>query len=119
DLLVALTYAMIGVLLGPLVGRLGSLYVLLSLSFVDIGFGQTVMFHAFPPTWGAFLPARGAGNLVLDGAFTSGFEQYGYLLLALVWLAGLTAAAVLVFRRQAGVKLPRPTTPGTLLEVRS
>ena len=109
DLLIALTYAMIGVLLGPLVGRLGGLYVLLLLSMVDVGFGQTVMFKPVPPTWGAFLPARGAGHLLLDGAFTSSFEQYGQLLLALVWLAGLTVAAALTFRHQTGAKLTRHT----------
>jgi hypothetical protein len=70
DLLIALTYAMIGVLLGPLVGRLGGLYLLLLLSMVDVGYGQSVMFHPLPPGWGAFLPTRGAGRLLLDGSFT-------------------------------------------------
>jgi hypothetical protein len=102
-LLIALTYAMIGVLLGPLVGRLGGLYLLLLLSIVDVGYGQTVMFHPNPPGWGAFLPARGAGRLLLDGAFTSNFEQYGHLLLALAWLAALGAAALATFRHQTGL----------------
>ena len=104
DLLLALTYAMIGVLLGPLVGRLGGLYLVLLLAIVDVGYGQTVMFHPLPPAWGAFLPARGTGRLLLDGAFSSGFEQYGYLFLALAWLALLSLAAVLTFRRQIGVR---------------
>jgi hypothetical protein len=103
-LLIALTYAMIGVLLGPLVGRLGGLYLLLLLSIVDVGYGQTVMFHPLPPAWGAYLPTRGAGRLVVDGSFTSGFEQYGPLLLALAWLAALTVAAALTFRRQIGAR---------------
>lgn len=109
DLLIALTYAMLGVLLGPLVGRLGGLYSLLLLSMVDVGYGQTVMFKPVPPTWGAFLPARGAGGLLLDGAFTTSFEQYGHLLLAFAWLAALTAAAALTFRHQTGAKLHRHT----------
>ena len=112
DLLIALTYAMIGVLLGPLIGRLGGLYLLLLLSMVDVGFGQTVMFKPVPPTWGAFLPARGAGHLLLDGAFTSSFEQYGQLLLALGWFAALTAAAALTFRHQTGAKLTHHTNTG-------
>jgi hypothetical protein len=103
DLLIALTYAMVGVLLGPLVGRLGGLYVLLLMSIVDVGYGQSVMFHPQPPTWGAFLPARGAGRLLLDGAFTTRFEQYGHLLLALAWLGALSIAAVFTFRHQTGV----------------
>jgi hypothetical protein len=110
DLLIALTYAMVGVLLGPIVGRLGGLYLILLLAIVDVGYGQTVMFHPLPPGWGAFLPARGAGRLMIDGAFTSSFEQYGHLLLGLGWLAALTLAAGLTFRHQTGARLtpPRP-----------
>ncbi len=104
ELLIALTYAMVGVLLGPLIGRLGGLYLLLLLSIVDAGYGQTVMFHPSPPGWGAFLPARGAGRLLLDGAFTTGFEQYGHLLLALGWLAVLIAAALATFKHQTGMQ---------------
>ena len=102
DLLIALTYAMVGVLLGPMVGRLGGLYLILLLAIVDVGYGQTVMFHPLPPAWGAFLPARGAGRLLIDGAFTASFEQYGHLLLGLGWLMALTAAAALTFRHQTG-----------------
>jgi len=104
DLLIALTYAMVGVLLGSLVGRLGGLYLLLLLSIVDVGYGQTVMFHPNPPGWGAFLPAHGAGRLLLDGAFTTSFEQYGHLLLALAWLAVVSGAALITFRHQTGAQ---------------
>ena len=110
DVLIALTYAMIGVVLGPLVGRLGGLYLLLLLSIVDVGYGQTVMFGPNPPGWGAFLPARGAGRLMLDGAFTTGFEQYGALLLGLGWLAVLSGAAVAMFRRRTGA-IATPVLP--------
>ena len=109
DLLIALTYAMLGVLLGPQVGRLGGLYLLLLLAMVDVGYSQTVMFHPLPPSWGAFLPTRGAGRLLLDGSFTTGFEQYRNLLLALSWLAALSAAAALTFRHQTGGR--RPSLP--------
>jgi hypothetical protein len=113
DILIALTYAMIGVLLGPLVGRLGGLYLLLLLSIVDVGYGQTVMFHPDPPRWGAFLPARGGGRLLLDGAFTTGFEQYDPLLLGLGWLAVLTLAALWVFRRRTGAVAATALAPVT------
>ncbi|MHB1850493.1 MAG: hypothetical protein ACYCVO_16120, partial [Acidimicrobiales bacterium] len=89
---------------GPLTGRLGGLYLILVLAIVDVGYGQTVMFKSLPPTWGAFLPARGAGRLLLGGAFSTGSAQIGYLLLALGWLAALTAAAALVFRARIGAR---------------
>ena len=37
----------------------------------------------------------------MDGAFTSGFDTTGALLLALEWLLGLPATAVVVSRRVA------------------
>lgn len=52
NLLIALTYAMVGVLVGPLTGRLGGLYLILLLAFIDVGLGQTVMFPGGPPAWG-------------------------------------------------------------------
>ena len=110
NLLIALTYALIGVLVGPLVGRLGGLYLILLLAFIDVGLGQSVMFPSGPPAWGAFLPARGASRVMLDGAFTGRFDQVGYLLLSLAWLAAFTAGTAVVFRRRIGAAR-RPTGP--------
>ena len=100
NLLIALTYAMLGVLLGPLTGRMGGLYLMLLLAFVDVGLGQNVMLAAGPPSWGAFLPARGASRVMIDGAFTAHFDQLWYLLLGVAWLVGLTAVTGEVFRRR-------------------
>jgi hypothetical protein len=102
NLLIALTYAMIGVLVGPLTGRLGGLYLILLLAFIDVGLGQTVMFPGGPPAWGAFLPGRGASRMLIDGAFTNRFDAAGSLLLGLAWLAVLTAATTVVFHRRTG-----------------
>ncbi|MGE3449334.1 MAG: hypothetical protein AB7H92_17340 [Microbacteriaceae bacterium] len=104
NLLIALTYAMVGVLVGPLTGRLGGLYLILLLAFIDVGLGQTIMFDARPPNWGAFLPARGASRVLIDGAFTAQFDEVGYLLLGLAWLTALTAATTAVFHRRTGSK---------------
>lgn len=97
--LVALTYATIGIIVGPLFGRLGGLYLLLVLPFIDIGLAQNAMFDAAPPSWGRYLPAHGAVRVMMDGAFTPTFDETGALILALAWLAALTTAAVVVFRR--------------------
>ena len=100
-ILVALTYAMIGVLIGPVVGRLGGLYIILVLPFIDLGVAQNPMFDAAPPGWASLMPAHGAVRVMLDGAFTSGFDEIGALGLALAWLAAITVAAVAVFHRLA------------------
>lgn len=102
NLLIALTYAMIGVLVGPLVGRLGGLYLVLLLAFIDVGLGQAVMFPNGPPAWGAFLPARGASRVMIDGAFTGHFDQAGSLMLGLGWLAVFSAATTVVFHNRTG-----------------
>lgn len=97
NLLVALTYSMIGVVLGVAAGRLGGLYLVLTLPFMDLGIAQNVMFDAAPPSWGRLLPAHGATRLLVDSAFTSGFDATSSLLVALGWLGAVTVAAVAVF----------------------
>ena len=111
NLLIALTYATIGVLVGPLTGRLGGIYLILLLAFIDVGLGQSPMLGG-PPAWGAFLPARGASRAMVDGAFTAHFDEFNYLLLGLAWLAAFTAASAAVFRRstaRAGLANGRST----------
>ncbi len=98
-LMVALTYAMIGVVVGALVGRLGGLYLMFLLPFLDAGLAQNVMFQAAPPGWGAWMPAHGAVRMLIDGAFTTGFDETAGLLLAIGWLGAITAVAALVFHR--------------------
>ncbi|MFP5318869.1 MAG: ABC transporter permease [Acidimicrobiia bacterium] len=100
NLLIAATYAMMGVFVGPLTGRLGGLYLILLLAIIDVGLGQTVMFPSGPPAWGAFLPARGASRVLIDGAFTARFDEIRSLLLGFGWLAALAAAAAAVFHRR-------------------
>ena len=106
NLLIALTYAMIGVLVGPLVG----LYLILLLAFIDVGLGQSVMFTDGLPAWGAFLPARGASRVMLDGAFTARFDQAGYLMLGFGWLAAFTAATAFVFHTRTSGARPSAST---------
>lgn len=98
---IALTYAMIGVIVGPLTGRLGGLYVMFVLPFLDVGLTQNAMFDAAPPAWARFMPAHGAVRVLLDGAFTPGFDETGGLLLAGAWLVGIGAAGAAVFHRLA------------------
>lgn len=98
---VALTYGMIGVLVGPRFGLLGGLYLMLALPFIDVGLAQNAMFDAAPPAWATFMPSHGAVRVLLDGAFTPGFDEAGALVLALVWLTGVTALAARQFHRLA------------------
>lgn len=104
-LAIALTYGMIGVLLGPLVGRLGGLYLMFLLPFLDVGLAQNIMFDAAPPSWAAWMPAYGAVRVLVDGAFTPTFDETSAFLLALAWVIGITAAAAGVFHRLAAPRV--------------
>lgn len=70
------------------------------LAFIDVGPGQSVMFPTGPPPWGAFLPARGASQVMIDGAFSDSFDQFRALLLGLAWLVAFSTAAAAVFNRR-------------------
>lgn len=95
--LLAATYALVGVCLGPLFGRVGGVLVAFMVPFLDIGIAQSPMLRAQPSGWAHFLPGYGAERVLLDGGLTSGFDETGALLLALGWLIGLAliAAALL------------------------
>lgn len=103
-LAVALTYAMIGVVVGPIVGRLGGLYLMFLLPFLDVGLAQNIMFDAAPPSWAVWMPAHGAVRVLIDGAFTDTFDETGGLMLALGWLLGLAAAAAAIFHHTSAAR---------------
>src|SRR5680860_1412683 len=67
NVLVALTYGMIGVIFGTLAGRLGGLYLIITIPFIDVGVAQNVMFDAAPPSWARFMPSHGAIRLLVEG----------------------------------------------------
>ncbi len=101
NLLVALEYGMIGVITGTLFGRLGGLYMMFLMPFIDVGIAQNVMFSAAPPAWGRFLPAHGPVRLMVDGAFTDTFDDRLALTLTLGWLTLLFLIGGAIFHRIA------------------
>ena len=103
NLLLAATYALIGVCLGPIFGRVSGVFIAFLLPFLDIGIAQSPMLRAEPPSWARALPGYGADRVLLDGGLTTAFDQTGPLLLALAWLAALVAVTALVFRPGHGI----------------
>lgn len=99
SILIALTYALIGVLLGPLFGRVGGVLIAFLLPFIDLGIEQSPMLRPAPPDWAHALPGHGAGRVLIDAALTPAFDETGFLLIAIAWLAALTTAAAVMFRR--------------------
>jgi hypothetical protein len=96
NVLVAVTYALIGMLLAPVFGRVGSVFLAFLIPFLDLGLWQSPMLRGEPETWAGWLPGYGGIRLVIDGALTPGFDEARSAALALLWLIGLVVAACLV-----------------------
>jgi len=103
---------MIGVILGPVFGRVAGVLIAFLIPFLDLGIAQDPMLHASPPGWAHYLPGYGAFKVLTSAILTPGFSQAGPLLIALIWFAAATAAATVVLRRNlraAGMTAPIPT----------
>jgi len=115
--LLALTYALIGVILAPLFGRVAGVLVAFLVPFLDLGIAQDPMLHATPPAWAHLLPGYGGFRLLTNAILTHSSIQGGPLLIALAWLTGAAVAASLLFRhntRTAGQgRTPRRRLAGT------
>lgn len=116
NLMLGFTYALIGALLAPLLGRVGGVFVAFLLPFLDIGIVQSPMLHAAPTTLSRFLPGYGGSRMLLDGALTRSFDEVVPMLIGLGWLAVLLAIVGLVYG-QATRPVHRQTT-GTLATAR-
>jgi hypothetical protein len=111
NLLLGLTYALIGALLAPLLGRVGGVFVAFLLPFLDIGIVQSPMLHAAPTALSRFLPGYGGSRMLLDGALTRGFDEVVPMLIGLGWLTGLLAIVALIYGRSTRPAHRRTTEP--------
>jgi len=105
NVLIALTYGLIGALLAPIFGRVGGVFMAFLLPFLDIGITQSPMLHPEPAGWAKLLPGYGGSRILLDGALTRGFDEPIPLLIAGVWLAALAVTVALAYHR-----VTRPAT---------
>jgi hypothetical protein len=98
NLLIALTYALIGALLAPVFGRVAGVFMAFLLPFLDLGIVQSPMLHPDPTTLSRLLPGYGASRILLDGALTPTFDETQPLLIGAAWLAVLTLVVTLTYR---------------------
>jgi hypothetical protein len=108
NVLLALTYALIGALIAPIFGRIGGVFLVFLIPFLDIGIAQSPMLHPEPTTMSQLLPGYGGSRILLDGALTAGFDENRPLLIGIAWLVALGAAVALTYRR--GITPARTTT---------
>lgn len=99
--LAALTYALVGVVLGLVLGPLGATYALLFLAMLDLGIAQNPMFGSGePPQWAVALPGYGASRLIIAAAFSEGSVVPMDAALSAAWIVALSGvAAALAWRR--------------------
>jgi len=98
-ILLALTYAMIGVLLAPLFGRVAGVLIAFLIPFLDLGIVQDPMLNPAPPAWAHLLPGYGGFRILTNAVLTHGTPHTRPLLIAIAWLAATTIAAGTLFRR--------------------
>jgi hypothetical protein len=106
SVLIAMTYALVGALLARVFGRVGGVFMAFLLPFLDVGIVQSPMLHPTPTTLSMWLPGYGASRVLLDGAFTSGFDETVPLLIGLGWLLVLGVAIALAYRHAIAPAAP-------------
>ncbi|WP_052862878.1 ABC transporter permease [Streptomyces niger] len=99
--LIALTYGLIGVLIGSLLGRVGGVFIAFLIPFLDLGIEQSPMLNPELSALAHATPGYGASRVLYDAALTPSFDETGPLLIAFAWLGGLLLAAVVLFRHTA------------------
>jgi hypothetical protein len=99
NVLLALTYGLLGALLAPIFGRVGGVFLVFLIPFLDIGIIQSPMLHPDPTTLSQLLPGYGGSRMLLDGALTAGFDETRSLLIGLAWVVALGAAVAFTYRR--------------------
>ena len=81
NLAVAATYALIGVIIGPLFGRVAGVFVAFLIPFPDLGIIQSPMLRPEPPEWAHFLPGYGWTKVLFVTGLTANFDETGPLLI--------------------------------------
>jgi hypothetical protein len=105
NLLVGLTYGLLGTLAGAVVGRLGATHLMLFGAMLDLGIAQNPMFGSGqPPDWATALPGYGPGRVIVDGAFSGTFHAAGALALSIGWVVVLGVAVTVVLGRLVAVE---------------
>lgn len=107
NVVVAVTYALIGMLIAPLFGRVSSVFLAFLIPFLDLGLWQSPMLRGAPDTWAQYLPGYGGVRLVIDGALTPGFDEAASVAAALGWLVPLLLATSFVIAPHERTRMAR------------
>jgi hypothetical protein len=96
-LLLASVYALLGMCLGFLLGRVAGVLIAFVVPFLDLGITQSPMLRLEPPGPAVLLPGYGPYRLLIDTGLTDEFDETGGLLIGLGWVAALTVVVTIMF----------------------
>ena len=96
----ALTYAALGALAAPRLGRVTGVCVAFLGPFLDGGLAQSPMLRAEPSALAHLLPGYGAVRLVGDAGLTGSFDADADVWLAIAWVLALGAISAGALRHQ-------------------
>jgi hypothetical protein len=109
NLLVAFTYALVGVLVGWAFGRVGGVLVAFLVPFLDLAIEQSPMLNPELTTLAHLLPGYGASRVLYDAALTATFDETSSVVVAVGWLVVLVLVVTALLRHAAsGVPHSRP-----------
>lgn len=108
-LLLGAVYALLGMCLGFLFGRVTGVLIAFVVPFLDLGITQSPMLRLEPPGPATLLPGYGPYRVLIDTGLTNTFDDVSGIAIGSLWVIGLTLAVVLLFSRQTGsARRPAP-----------
>jgi hypothetical protein len=99
SVIVAVTYGLMGMLVGPVFGRVSGVFLAFLLPFIDLGLGQSPMLGGDPADWAVWMPGYGGMRVLIDGGLTPSFDEAAILAVAFGWIAVLGSAVLVLLRR--------------------
>ena len=108
NVMIGLTYALVGALLAPIFGRVGGVFIAFLLPFLDLGIVQSPMLHAQPSTLSRLLPGYGSSRVLLDGALTRGFDETRPSIIAVAWFVALLIIVAGIYHRSVSAAAAVP-----------
>lgn len=95
--LVGAVYALLGMCLGFLLGRVTGVLIAFVVPFLDLGITQSPMLRLAPPDLAVLLPGYGPYRVIIDTGLSYSFDETPGLIIGLLWVIGLALAVVAMF----------------------
>ena len=101
-LLLGVVYALLGMCLGSVMGRVSGVLIAFVVPFLDLGITQSPMLRIGPPELAGLLPGYGPYRLLIDAGLSERFDETRGLLIGSLWAIGLAVVFALIFTARTG-----------------